>query len=90
MKIFCVLSAFALVGSCATTKYSTKIQDIKDGIHLSDSTRVTHYANTITANELSTHLYTFSSNEFEGRATGEKGQKLATSFLKSYYIKENI
>ncbi len=90
MKIFCVLSAFALVGSCATTKYSTKIQDIKDGIHLSDSTRVTHYANTITANELSTHLYTFSSNEFEGRATGEKGQKLAASFLKSYYIKENI
>ena len=40
MKIFCVLSAFALVGSCATTKYSTKIENLKTSIHLSDSTVV--------------------------------------------------
>jgi len=90
MKIFCVLSAFALVGSCATTKYSTKIENLKTSIHLSDSTIVTNYANTITAKELSTHLYTFSSREFQGRRVGEPGQKLAVEFLKSYYQNENI
>jgi len=90
MKIFCVLSAFALVGSCATTKYSTKIDNLKTSIHLSDSTIVTKYANTITANELSTHLYAFSSNDFQGRRVGEPGQKKAAQFLKSYYQNENI
>lgn len=90
MKVFCILSAFALVGSCATTKYSTKIQNIKDNIYLSDSVQVVKYANTITAAELSTHLYAFSSNDFEGRATGENGQKLAAQFIKTYYINEDI
>ena len=90
MKIFCVLSAFALVGSCATTKYSTKIENLKTSIHLSDSTNVIKYANTITANELSTHLYAFSSKDFQGRRTGEPGQKLAAQFLKSYYQSQEI
>jgi len=90
MKIFCILCALTLVGTCATKKYSAKIQDIKDNIQLSDSTLVCNYANTITAKELSTHLYAFSSNDFEGRATGEPGQKLAVHFLKSYYQRENI
>lgn len=84
------MSAFALVGSCATTKYSTKIQNIRDGIRLTDSVQVVKYANTITADELSTHLYAFSSNDFEGRATGEHGQKLAVQFLKTYYINEGV
>ncbi|HMC01403.1 MAG TPA: M28 family metallopeptidase [Flavobacteriaceae bacterium] len=90
MKIFCVLSAFALVGSCATTKYSTKIENLKSSIHLSDSATVTKYANTITANELSNNLYKFSSIEFQGRKTGEFGQKKAVEFLKSFYQNENI
>ena len=90
MKIFCVLSAFALVGSCATTKYSTKIENLKSSIHLSDSVTVTKYAKTITAEELSKNLYTFSSIEFQGRKTGEFGQKKAAEFIKSFYQKEKI
>ena len=90
MKIFCILSAFALVGTCATTKYTTKIQNLKDSIELVDSTLVTKYANTITSEELSEHLYKFSSDEFQGRKTGEIGQKLASNFLKSYYQNEAI
>ncbi|WP_100611694.1 M28 family peptidase [Confluentibacter lentus] len=90
MKTFCILSAFALVGTCATTKYTTKIQNLKDSITIVDSTLVVKYSNTITAKELSKALYIISSDTFEGRKTGEKGQKLATQFLKDYYIKEEI
>lgn len=90
MKTFCILSAFALVGTCATPKYTTRIENIKNSIQLIDSSLVVHYANTITANELKTHLYTIASKKFEGRGTGEKGCKLAAEFLKSYYQNENI
>lgn len=33
------------------------------------------YANTITASDLKDHLFTFASDEFQGRETGEPGQK---------------
>lgn len=51
---------------------------------------VMEYANTITANELSEHLYIFASDEFEGRNTGEPGQKLAAEYLKNEYKELNI
>lgn len=85
-----MLFTFAFVGTCATTKYTTKIQNLKDSIQLTDSTLVVNYANTITAEELSTHLYQFSSDAFEGRNVGELGQKLAAQFLKTYYQNEGI
>ena len=90
MKTFYFLSLFTLVGTCSTPKYTVKIQNLKDSIQLSDSTLVAKYANTITSEELKTHLYKFASNEFEGREVGEPGQKLAAEFLKSYYQNENI
>ena len=43
------------------------------------------YANSITAEELKEHLYTFASDEFEGRETGEPGQKKAAEYLKNEY-----
>ena len=48
------------------------------------------YASTITAKELSDHLYTYASDEFEGRNTGEPGQKKAVEYLKSFYINKEI
>lgn len=90
MKTFCILSAFALVGTCATPKYTARIQSIKDNVTLQDSSLVINYANTITSEELSTHLYKFSSKEFEGRRVGEIGQKKAAEFLKNYYTSEEI
>ncbi len=90
MKTFCILSAFVLIGTCSTTKYTTKIQNLKDSITLADSILVVNYANTITKEELTTHLYAFSSDDFEGREVGEKGQKIAAEFLKSYYQNEAI
>ena len=48
------------------------------------------YANTITASEMKTDLYIYASKEFEGRDTGEPGQKKAVDFLRKQYQKMNI
>lgn len=90
MKTFYILFLFALLGTCATKKYTAKIQDVKDNIHIVDSTLIIKYASTISVDELKTHLYKFSSNDFQGRKVGEPGQKLAAEFLKSYYESEHI
>ncbi|OUR90883.1 peptidase [Flavobacteriales bacterium 34_180_T64] len=44
------------------------------------------YGNTITSSELKDLLYTYASDEFEGRETGEPGQKKAVEFLKQQYL----
>lgn len=90
MKVFLIASILSLVGSCATEKYSTKIQNLKDNIKISDTTNIRSYANTITSTELKNLLYTYASKEFEGRGTGEEGQKKAANFLKTYYLSQNI
>jgi Zn-dependent M28 family amino/carboxypeptidase len=48
------------------------------------------FAKTITAADLKTHLYILASDEFEGRETGEPGQKKAADYLKNFYISKNI
>lgn len=90
MKTYFLLSAFILIGSCAETKYATKIENLKDSIHIVDSDLVKKYAATITAKELKVKLYQFASNDFEGRATGEKGQKKASNFLENYYKSQGL
>ena len=46
---------------------------------------VVNYASTITQEELKDHLYIYASNEFEGRNTGDPGQKKAVDYLKKQY-----
>lgn len=48
------------------------------------------YGETITESELKTHLYTYASDEFEGRDTGASGQKKAVAYLRDEYKKLNI
>jgi hypothetical protein len=90
MKSLLIISVLSLVGSCATKRYSTKIENLKEGIHLNDSTTVMTYANTITAEELKVLLYDFTSEDFRGRKAGTEGQKKASNFLKSYYKAQGI
>ena len=52
--------------------------------------KVEKYANTITSSELKDLLYVYASDEFEGRDTGKKGQKLAVNFLREFYEKNKI
>lgn len=90
MKTLCILSLITLVGTCATPKYTTKIQNIQDSIIITDSVLVMKYASTITARELETNLYQFCSDEFEGRKVGEPGHKKAALYLKNYYQSQDI
>lgn len=46
---------------------------------------VMEYANSITSDELKEHLYIFASDEFEGRDSGEPGQKMAAEYLKKEF-----
>lgn len=45
----------------------------------------TRFASTITLGELKEHLYTYASDEFQGRETGTEGQKKAVNYLRDAY-----
>ena len=55
-----------------------------------DSVDPTKYMNTITADELKTHLYIVASDEMEGRETGSAGQKKAGLYLIDQYTKNEV
>ena len=48
------------------------------------------YANTILPNNLKTKLYVIASDEFEGRETGEPGQKKAAAYIQNFYKEQQI
>ena len=78
-KILFLLSITLIVSSCGTS------QSVSSKSNKSVLT-VTDFANTITADDLKTMLYTYASDEFEGRRTGEPGQKKAINFIKDHYV----
>ena len=51
---------------------------------------VMKYAETITSEELSEHLHILASDEYEGRETGRKGQKMAADYIKAFYDSKGI
>ncbi|MAX72027.1 MAG: peptidase [Flavobacteriaceae bacterium] len=88
MKKIILLSTAILIASCGTsskTSSSTSTQQTK--VETVDPTK---YAATITSDELKTMLFKYASDEFEGRETGEKGQKMAVEYLKKQYIAMGI
>ena len=48
------------------------------------------YANTITAEDLKTHLYILADDKMEGRMTGENGNNMAAEYLRNYYMDQKI
>ena len=56
----------------------------------SQSEKAKKFAKTITAEDLKEYLYVYASDEFEGRNTGEPGQKKAVEYLRNFYIKNKI
>ncbi len=86
-KIFYAASFIALL-SCSTTQNTTKkLGGSNENTNVDLSLK---YATTITAKDLGSHLFTYASDEYEGRDTGEPGQKKAVAYLKSFYMKEGI
>ena len=51
----------------------------------SQLSKAKRFAKTISAEDLSEHLYIYASDEFEGRDTGKEGQKKAVEYLRNYY-----
>ncbi len=50
----------------------------------------TLFAASITQSELKEHLYTYASDEFQGRETGTEGQKIAVNYLREAYQEMGI
>ncbi|WP_299761152.1 M28 family peptidase [uncultured Pontibacter sp.] len=48
------------------------------------------YAESITAADLSKHLYIIASDEYEGRNTGEKGQKMAAEYIAREFREDGL
>jgi len=83
-KILVLLSCAFIMSSCGTSNQSAEIPTPKipaDPVQ---------YANTITNEELKEMLYVYASDEFEGRETGEPGQKKAVNYIREQYIEMGI
>lgn len=81
MKYIFLFAVVLLNFQCTSQKNYTKADYDKS---------LPKYISTIKADELSKHLYIFASDEFEGRDTGEPGQKKAAEYLRDFYKKEGI
>lgn len=79
MKKIIFITFIILFSNCKTGRNTTKGTDLSQ-----------KFAASITAEELKEHLYTYASDEFEGRLTGEIGQKKAVAYLKDFYVKNKI
>ena len=82
MKIlFYTFGLFFFVACSSSQNTSKEVENTGDAAK---------YTATITAENLKTHLYIFASDEFEGRNTGEPGQKKAIKYLKDFYVSQQI
>ncbi|MCB0460755.1 MAG: M28 family peptidase [Flavobacteriaceae bacterium] len=68
------------------TEYNVK--DAEDLKYMKDYAK--EYAESITEDKLKRMLYTLASDDYEGRKTGEKGQKMAAEFIVDFYTKLGI
>ena len=81
-KILLIFCVSGLIISCGTSSKSNTSSIKKSKTKIVDPSE---YASTITSEELKTMLFKYASDEFEGRETGEKGQKMAVEYLKEQY-----
>ena len=89
MKVF-VASALLLVGSCATVRHSDKVKNLKESITYNDKAAVQTYINTITIDDLKSHVYEIASDKYNGRLTGEPGHNAVCDYLRAHYDSLNI
>lgn len=76
------LSIFAL-GLVFACNSSQKV--VSEPAQVTKVTDPVPYAESITQDDLKEHLFTYASDEFEGRETGQPGQKKAVEYLKAHY-----
>jgi hypothetical protein len=85
------LAATLLAGSCTKPKATTSAVEEKA---VTDITKLRAaaptYAATITAADLTKHLTVLASDEYEGRDTGEKGQKMAAEYISKQFKEDGL
>lgn len=82
MKKLLYIAGVAAFVACASSKQTSNEDPSVD--------YAAKYAKTITAKDLGKHLFVYASDEFEGRNTGEPGQKKAVKYLKDFYVNSGI
>ncbi|MBB6613118.1 M28 family peptidase [Pontibacter sp. Tf4] len=82
-----VLAAL-LASGCASTSNTASKTPVTDAEKLRAA--ATTYGNTITAADLSKHLTILASDEYEGRNTGEKGQKMAAEYIAKEFREDGL
>lgn len=84
-NVFSVFLAMLLVLSCKSQKKVNNPESKKEVlINISD------IGKTITSEELKEMLYTYASDDFEGRETGETGHEKAVNYIKDFYTAGSI
>jgi len=68
--------------TAATTSGATSAQQLREA--------APKYGATITAADLSKHLTILASDEYEGRDTGEKGQKMAAAYISKEFSEDGL
>jgi len=86
MKNFLFAISLLFLCNCGSTSVSPSVNSTSN----TSVDVATTYANTITTSDLKSYLTTIASDEFEGRRTGEEGQKKAAKYLGEFYAKNNI
>jgi hypothetical protein len=71
-----------------TSTAETATSSITDAAQLSEA--APKYAATVTAADLSKHLTILASDEYEGRNTGEKGQKMAAEYIAREFREDGL
>jgi hypothetical protein len=79
-KMMLAIGIVTILVSCSTSR----------NIAESNIDHAVKYASSITKKELAKHLFIYASDEFEGRDTGEPGQKKAINYLKDFYVAQEI
>ncbi|MFG6685978.1 M28 family metallopeptidase [Mariniflexile sp. HNIBRBA6329] len=72
--LLCIAILIVGCGTCQNKNASKNVANPSD------------YALIITSDNLKEALFTYASDEFEGRKTGEPGQKKAVEFIKNHYV----
>ena len=83
--LFLLVSTFFIYGCGSYKKANTSTKAVNE-----TPANITEFASTITASELKEMLYTYASDEFEGRETAQPGQKKAVEYIKNHYVNLGI
>ncbi len=86
-RISLILGIALLILGCGSGKENATKSESKQ---VSTPANPSDYASTITSDELKEMLFTYASDDFEGRETGQPGQKKAVNYLKQHYIDMGI